>query len=297
MPDNKESPKKGTPSPPMDRLNQHASGQTTGVASAQFGKKNRRKTDPARKIGNVKVIDGLADKHAVGNVAAGFVQRLLHQHRLRRSLRGHQPVIAFPTGSTPKPMYERLRAMHTLNWRGAHVFHLDEYVPQRGGEVRPDLTYRYEMNKNLWNAPQLDRTVKHYMGDYILEPEKYEQQLNNLGGADLVILGIGANGHLAFNEPGASPESTTRYEDLTAATLKSNFGVDSVAEAKAKGLPTRAATMGLKPILNAKKVILLANKGKEEIVRKALTGPVTPDVPASFLQNHPDVTVIADFTI
>jgi glucosamine-6-phosphate deaminase len=119
---------------------------------------------------------------------------------------------------------------------------------------------------------------------------RYEETIRKFGGIDLLICGIGKNGHIAFNEPGSPVDSRTRIVDLAEATiegLRGKFGADEI--------PRRAITMGLATIMESRQILLLANgPEKAEILARALRGPVTTDVPASVLQRHPNITVLTD---
>ena len=123
------------------------------------------------------------------------------------------------------------------------------------------------------------------------ECERYEELIRSLGGVDLQLLGMGHNGHIGFNEPGEAFETETHCVDLTERTIEANkrffASIDDV--------PKQAYTMGIKTIMMAKKIlIVVSGEDKAETVKNAFFGPVTPQVPASILQMHPDVTIVAD---
>lgn len=119
----------------------------------------------------------------------------------------------------------------------------------------------------------------------------HEEVIRTLGGVNLQLLGLGNNGHIGFNEPGAAFEKETHLVDLTESTIQAN----SRFFEKPEDVPTQAYTMGIKTIMQAKKILVVVNGiGKADIVAKAFWGPVTPQVPASILQMHPDVTLVAD---
>ncbi len=239
---------------------------------------------PAQRTGNVQFVrKNSAD--AVGLEAADRVAAQL--------VSKPDSTLVFPTGNTPLPMYKALRHMPHLNWKQSRLFHLDEYVQPagHGGPLKYE-TYQEYMRRELWDC--LD-AQKHYFAHYTAQPAQYEQLVNATGGPELVILGIGANGHIAFNEPGSAPDSPARTIDLTDQTVISNFG--SVGK---KDYPTQAVTLGLKTILGAKQILLLATgEGKREILKKALDPATPPDpaIPASYLKSHPNVTVITDFDV
>jgi glucosamine-6-phosphate deaminase len=232
-------------------------------------------------VGNVCFIQ-LKDADAVGQEAALQVERVL--------IEKPGASIVFPTGKTPLPMYRHLRRIPYLRWISSRLFHLDEYIrPYKTGPIPYELYADY-MNRELWGCVG---GQKFYFAHYTERLEEYDALVRANGGPDLVILGIGSNGHIAFNEPGSPPDAPTRKIDLADQTLISNFG-----DVGKPGYPKQAATIGLKTILGARKIILLATgQGKQEIVRGALDPAVPPSLncPASWLKQHPCVTVIADF--
>ena len=212
----------------------------------------------------------------------------------------------FPTGGTPLPMYESLRHRPELNWKKARLFHLDEYVPPQGytGPTRYE-TYEEYMRRELWDYLDADR---HFFKHSANDPVGYEREINKTGGPDVVVLGIGVNGHVAFNEPGADPHSPARTIEMADSTILRNFKLpnpprkaDGTLDRDAlhrMGYPTDAVTVGLDTILRAKKIVLLATGAdKQAIVKQAFDPKTPPDpqLPASWLKTHPDVTVITDF--
>ena len=189
--------------------------------------------------------------------------------------------IAFPTGSTPIGMYAKLAKMWDLEWTYVQTFNLDEYI------INPDheQSYRSYMKKYL-----LDRVdiMPNHCNFPDRNTEAYDTKIRDFGGLDLCILGIGNNGHIAFNEPGSDFKSKTRVIDLTEETMVDNARFfNDVGE-----VPTQAITMGLGTIMNSKRIILMANgKNKFEILNKALNGEVTTMIPASILQEHDNLEV------
>ena len=222
---------------------------------------------------------------AAGREAALLVARTLRQ-------KPHAAIV-FPTGNTPLPMYRFLRRMPSSLWVHSRLFHLDEYVPpdDAPGSTQYE-SYRAYMRRELF------RHVggRHYeMADYIARPEDYDALLRADHGPDLVVLGIGGNGHIAFNEPGSARDAPTRMVDLAEETIRDNFGALGQ-----QGYPTRAATLGMDTILQARRIVLLATgEAKRPLVERAFdpVPPPTPDYPASWLKTHPHVTVITDFPI
>lgn len=231
---------------------------------------------------------GPGNPNAVGQMAAEMVRQQLQDKP--------NSAIVFPTGSTPKPMYTTLKGMNDINWDQARLFHLDEYVSKPEFNLNHDQTFEYYMNQHLWADPKLAKAQKHYFYPHINHPDRYEQELVNAGGADLVILGIGENGHIAFIEPGFNPKTAAKAHRvyLEDSTINNNF-----PDKANTGYADEAVTLGLDSILSAKKIILLATgEKKKAILEKALgdfNTPPNPSIPASFLKTHPNVTVITDF--
>ena len=188
--------------------------------------------------------------------------------------------LILPTGSTPLGLYEEL-VNRELDWSNIATFNLDEYL------MNPDHPYSYHsfMKKNLFNKINIYPDNCHFPYRPTLS---FEDKMYANSGIDLCILGIGTNGHIAFNEPGSSFKSRTRVVDLTEQTIKDNAKhFDSIDD-----VPKQAITMGLRTIMESKKIILMANgKHKLNILNVAMNGEVTEDVPASILQNHSNVKV------
>ena len=169
---------------------------------------------------------------------------------------------------------------------------LDEY---RGLSGDNDQSYRYFMNKNLFDHVNIDKSRTFVPNG--LEPDsgkacsEYDGIIESVGGVDLQLLGIGHNGHIGFNEPADEFCKGTHCVDLTASTIEANKRFFE----KEEDVPRQAYTMGIGTIMKAKKILLVASGAdKAEIIAKSLTGPVTPQVPASILQFHNDVTVVCD---
>lgn len=198
--------------------------------------------------------------------------------------------LVFPTGKTPLPMYAHLRRMNTINWEKSRLFQLDEYIKPAIQGPLPYQSFAEFMHLELWNFVG---GQKFYLEQYFDCPPAYEALVTRDNGPDLVILGIGRNGHIAFNEPGSLPDSPTRVVDLAEQTMQSNFGGVLMP-----GFPTQAITLGLKAILSARHILMLATgDNKKNIIREAFS-PETPpshDCPASWLKDHPNVTILTDF--
>ena len=190
-------------------------------------------------------------------------------------------VLGLATGSTPIGIYEKLSKMKNTNFGDAITFNLDEYV---GIDKHHDQSYQYFMNKHLFSNLNFR---KHYFPTEENWNE-YDLMIKNSGGIDIQILGIGTNGHIAFNEPGSNRYSSTRIVDLTENTIKDNSRFfDNIED-----VPTKAYTMGLSSIMGAEKIYLVAvGKHKKEILEEAVHGNITEDIPASFLQEHPNCEV------
>lgn len=203
------------------------------------------------------------------------------------------PVIGLATGSTPLPVYKELVRLHKqdgLDFSTTITFNLDEYIGLAGEHNQ---SYRYFMNQNLFNYVNINKRNTHVPDGKAKSVEefceRYEEMMAEVGGVDVQLLGIGANGHIGFNEPGSSLGSLTRIKTLTQKTIEDNARFFE----KIEDVPTQAITMGIGTILNAKKVILVANgANKADAIAKSLEGPITSMVPASALQLHRFATYV-----
>lgn len=205
-------------------------------------------------------------------------------------------VLGLATGSTPVGTYKQLVEWYKksdIDFSKVTTVNLDEYC---GLSPENNQSYRYFMNQNFFNLVNIDKKNTYVPDglakDYEEECLRYDKLISSLGGIDLQLLGIGRNGHIGFNEPDISFEKTTHVVDLDESTIKANARFfDTIEE-----VPKKAITMGIRSIMQAEKILLIANgPDKKEIIEKALHGPVTPDVPASILQFHPDLTVVCCF--
>jgi len=204
-------------------------------------------------------------------------------------------VLGLATGSTPVGTYAQLVEWYKkgdLDFSEVKTVNLDEY---KGLDQSNDQSYFYFMAEHLFDKVNIDfQNVNIPNGmetDADKECARYEAKIKALGGVDLQLLGIGHNGHIGFNEPGAAFEKETHCVDLTESTIQANKRFFE----KVEDVPTQAYTMGIKNIMQARKVLLIVSgEGKAEILDKVLYGPVTPQVPASILQLHNDLTVVAD---
>jgi len=189
-----------------------------------------------------------------------------------------EPKLVLPTGSTPLGLYKEL-VNRELDWSHVTTYNLDEYVDNTIQEQ----SYKHFMWENLFNHINIDEDNVFFPSDTAVWPE-----INYGVGVDLCLLGIGGNGHIAFNEPGSSFESETRMVDLTEETIKDNSRFFPTID----DVPTQAVTMGLKPIMSSKRIIIMANgKHKLNILNVAMNGEITESVPASILQKHNNVKV------
>ncbi|MBE6865929.1 MAG: glucosamine-6-phosphate deaminase [Ruminococcaceae bacterium] len=202
-------------------------------------------------------------------------------------------VLGLATGSSPVGTYKELIKMNQagdIDFSTVTSVNLDEYV---GLDGTNDQSYRYFMNDNLFDHVNIrkDHTFvpNGCAEDLKAEGEAYDNMIKELGGIDLQLLGIGLDGHIGFNEPDEFFTGPTHEVVLDESTIEANARFFE----KKEDVPTTAITMGMMSIMQAKKVLLVANGAKKkEIVEKSFFGPITPKVPASILQLHPDVTVI-----
>ena len=225
--------------------------------------------------------------------AAHKIAELIRQHQKK----GKSAILGLATGNTPKMVYQELIRLHKnegLSFHNVISFNLDEYYP-----IGPkhNQSYTYFMSQYLFdhidikpsniyipNTDWSEDRIQQYCEDY-------EGKIMSFGGVDLQLLGIGRNGHIGFNEPGSSFESTTRLVNLHSLTredAKADFGT-------LEDVPHQAISMGLQTIIQAKKILLLAlGERKSEIISNALKGEISTDVPASILQRIPQVEYILD---
>lgn len=206
-----------------------------------------------------------------------------------------ESVLGLATGSTPEGTYGYLVQWHQdgiLDFDGIKTANLDEY---KGIARENEQSYYYFMKKNLFNHVNIREENTHIPdgeqenADKVLR--EYEAQIKELGGIDLQLLGIGRNGHIGFNEPADSFQEKCHCIILTENTIEANKRFFE----KAEDVPKQAYTMGIGTIMGAEKILLLASgEDKAEAVYQMLYGPVTPQVPASVLRLHRDVTVIVD---
>ena len=204
-------------------------------------------------------------------------------------------VLGLATGSTVIGTYKQLIDWYRkddLDFDMVSTVNLDEYV---GLDSTHEQSYRYYMNHNFFNHINI-RMSQTYLPDgkakdIVSECQSYEYKIKSLGGVYVQLLGLGHNGHIGFNEPDKAFEQTTHCVTLEENTRTANARFFSNIDE----VPTHAITMGIKTIMQAKQIVLaVSGADKAEILKKVLTGPVTPGIPGSILQMHPDVIVVAD---
>ena len=204
-------------------------------------------------------------------------------------------VLGLATGSTPIGTYAQLVEWYNkgdLDFSEVTTVNLDEY---KGLPRTNDQSYYYFMHQHLFDRVNIDPERTNVPNAMEPDAEKewgrYDELIRSLGGVDLQLLGLGHNGHIGFNEPGEAFEKETHCVDLTESTIEANKRFFASAD----DVPKQAYTMGIKTIMQAKKILIVVNgENKADIVESAFFGPVTPEVPASILQLHNDVTLVGD---
>jgi glucosamine-6-phosphate deaminase len=215
----------------------------------------------------------------------------------KRQHEGKPAVLGLATGSSPKKVYAELIRMHQeegLNFHNVITFNLDEYFPMQPDALQSYMRFMKEQLFDHVNIPAENYHIPDgtlpidRVREYCME---YERQIEQLGGLDFQLLGIGRNGHIGFNEPGSHQDSRTRLMTLDL-TTRIDAALDFGGLAK---VPKRAITMGIQQIMKARRVVLIAwGEHKADIIRRAVEGPVEESVPASYLQGHPNVQVVLD---
>lgn len=204
-------------------------------------------------------------------------------------------VLGLATGSTPIGIYDRLIKKceeGDVDFSDITTVNLDEYCSLAADDEH---SYRYFMNEHLFNHININPANTHVpngmAGDVALECAEYERIIKEAGGIDLQLLGMGHNGHIGFNEPADEFADVTHCVDLTERTIEANKRFFDSAD----DVPRRALTMGIGTIMAAKKILMVVSgRDKAETVKRVLTGPVTPVVPATILRFHADVTFVCD---
>ena len=204
-------------------------------------------------------------------------------------------VLGLATGSTPIGLYKYLIEWYEkgdLDFSQVRTVNLDEY---KGLSRENDQSYYYFMHQNLFDHVNIPSGNTHLPNGMEPDSEKecarYTQLIDSMGGVDLQLLGLGHNGHIGFNEPAEVFAKDVNCVDLTTSTIEANKRFFASAD----DVPKQAYTMGIKTIMKAKKILIVASgEDKAQILRDAFLGPITPHVPASVLQLHNDVTIVAD---
>ena len=227
------------------------------------------------------------DKNEAGKIAANMIIDLIGEKG--------SPTLGLATGSSPESTYSclvRAYEVGEVSFKDVRTVNLDEYVGLDGSHPQ---SYRYFMEEKLFSKVDIRQENTHLPNgmaeDLVAECDRYNEVIRALAPIDLQLLGIGHNGHIGFNEPGEFFTESTHVVDLTPSTIEANsrfFPTES-------DVPRRAITMGIGQIMGAKRIILLAfGEEKSAPLRAALQGEITPSCPASVLQHHPNLTVIAD---
>ena len=204
-------------------------------------------------------------------------------------------VLGLASGSTPIGLYKYLIEWYEkgdLDFSQVRTVNLDEY---KGLSRENDQSYYYFMHQNLFDHVNIPSGNTHLPNGMEPDSEKecarYTQLIDSMGGVDLQLLGLGHNGHIGFNEPAEAFAKDVNCVDLTTSTIEANKRFFASAD----DVPKQAYTMGIKTIMKAKKILIVASgEDKAQILRDAFLGPITPHVPASVLQLHNDVTIVAD---
>jgi len=200
-------------------------------------------------------------------------------------------VLAIPTGNTPEMLYTLLvESREKISFNDVITFNLDEYVGLRAEDPR---SYSYYIREHFLKHVNIRRSyIPNGMAeDLDRECAEYEDKIREEGGIDLAILGIGRNGHIAFNEPDTSFDSLTHVVDLSEDTIRANARFFE----KEEEVPRKAITMGIKTIMGAREVVLLASgREKAAAIKEAVLGDITEKVPASILQKHRRCTFVID---
>ncbi|PPE04108.1 glucosamine-6-phosphate deaminase [Williamsoniiplasma lucivorax] len=223
------------------------------------------------------------------NEEAGVVAAQIIEQKIQTN---PQCVLGLATGSTPISTYQHLIKDYQnqkVSFKDVITYNLDEYQGLLG--THPE-SYRYFMNGKLFNHIDIKIENTHVpSGTDTKNPAVYDELIQQAGGIDLQLLGIGVNGHIGFNEPGTSFDSLTSVVDLTPSTIQMNARFFASVDL----VPTKAVSMGLKTIMQSKQILLLATgANKAEAVAHLVNGEVSPAWPCTILQTHPDVIVIID---
>ncbi len=214
---------------------------------------------------------------------------------LRQIIQKPESVLGLPTGGTPLGVYARVREAYQ-HGRGSFAavttFNLDEYI---GLAADDPASYAHYMSENLFAHVNIDASRTHIPSGMAVDPDieaaRYESLITAYGGIDLMLLGLGRNAHIGFNEPGSAHGSRTRRVSLTPSTIEANAGYFAPGARQ----PSHAITMGIGTILECRKIVVLATgPEKAEAVAASVNGPSSDDVPGSALMRHHDTTIVLD---
>ncbi len=234
-----------------------------------------------------------SDSESASKIAANEIAAIIRQ----KEKEGKPAVLGLATGSTPKKVYQELIRLHReegLSFKNVVTFNLDEYHPMEPDAIQSYVRFMKEQLFDHVDIPSQNTHIPN--GQLPLEEipgfcKAYEEKIERLGGLDFQILGIGRNGHIGFNEPGSLINSKTRLMTLDMST-KLDASIDFGGLEK---VPKRAITLGIDKLMTAKRVVLLAfGEHKAESVAKAVEGPVTAEIPASYLQQHQNAIFMVD---
>ncbi|NRD78245.1 glucosamine-6-phosphate deaminase [Bacillus sp. BRMEA1] len=234
----------------------------------------------------MKIIEVKDYKEMSQKAAEYIIEKVCHNPKIKLGL---------ATGGTPIGTYQNLIADHKQNgtsYANVMTFNLDEYIGLSGENKN---SYRYFMDEQLFNHIDINKkntfVPQGVAEDIQAECERYENLLEEYGGIDLQVLGIGGNGHIGFNEPGTSFQSQTHVVNLATSTINANARFFNQIEE----VPVQAVTMGISTIMKSKEILLLASgESKNNAMVQLLNGEITESFPASVLKKHPCVTIIAD---
>ena len=254
-----------------------------------YEKPGKYESSRLEKIHNLIFDNSVAGSIAVANEIATLIKAKQQTNSIC--------ILGLATGSSPIKVYEELIRLHkedNLSFKNVVTFNLDEYFPMQHDDIQ---SYHYFMNEYLFkhidilpeniNIPNGECTVE----ESLVLCTQYEEKIKNLGGIDFQLLGIGRTAHIGFNEPGSHQNSTTRMVTLDHVTRSDAAGSFLGME----NVPKKAVTMGISTVLEARRIVLLAwGQNKAEVVQQTIEGDITPKIPATYLQNHSNVTFVLD---
>ena len=254
-----------------------------------YEKPGKYESSRLEKIHNLIFDNSVAGSIAVANEIATLIKAKQQTNSIC--------VLGLATGSSPIKVYEELIRLHkedNLSFKNVVTFNLDEYFPMKHDDIQ---SYHYFMNEHLFkHIDILPENINIPNGECTVEEShvlcaQYEEKIKNLGGIDFQLLGIGRTAHIGFNEPGSHQNSTTRMVTLDHVTRSDAAGSFLGME----NVPKKAVTMGISTVFEARRIVLLAwGQNKAEVVQQTIEGDITPKIPATYLQNHSNVTFVLD---